>query len=292
MQTPNLLRHLYQAKYTRAYFVLSCLYGLSTLIVPFATQLLVNNLSMGGFWTNTYTFLLLIGTALTFALFVKYLQFVLLELIQRNLYFVGITRWQRRAKQSQFNSPYLFEVFAMLKSFASLVSDGMDLILRSFFGTLALAFIHPAFLVFGFLILFCGTVIRWQGRDAVRTSKNESNEKYEYFYGIKRRATKKNRELALQFLQARDIHFEIVKRQTMTLYASVLVLQMIMLSWGIYLIQVNQLSIGQFVSAEIIVSGIAISCMGIPKMLRNAYDFETSCSKIEHPETRAYAKAA
>lgn len=291
-QTSHFLRHLRYAKFTRSYFVLSCLYGLSTLIVPFATQMLVNNLSLGGFWTNTYAFLLIVGAGVTFSLFIKYLQTVLLEFVQRNLFFREISRWQRRAGPGQINSPYLIEVFAILKSFSAIVSEGVDLILRSLFGALALAFIHPAFLVVCALFIGSIAIIRWQGRDAIATAKSESHRKYEFFDRLVPAAHSQNGHLVYDFLQARDEHFKIVRRQAVTTYASILLLQMTLLSWGIYLIQINQLSIGQLVSAEIIISGITISYINLPKLLRNVYDFETSCSKLELEPSRTYEKAA
>ncbi len=56
--------------------------------------------------------------------------------------------------------------------------------------------------------------------------------------------------------------------------------QIFVLGIGCYLIQVNQLSVGQLVSAEIIISGIFMSFAKLPTTLESLYDFETSQYKI------------
>ena len=48
MYKPHLVKHLSTLKLTKTYLLLSLLYGISTLIVPFATQMLVNDLALTG----------------------------------------------------------------------------------------------------------------------------------------------------------------------------------------------------------------------------------------------------
>jgi ABC-type bacteriocin/lantibiotic exporter with double-glycine peptidase domain len=49
---------------------------------------------------------------------------------------------------------------------------------------------------------------------------------------------------------------------------------------GCYLIVNNQLSVGQLVSAELIISGIFVSLVKLPQTLESIYDYETSQYKI------------
>lgn len=285
MYRPHLVKHLSTLKLTKTYLVLSFLYGISTLIVPFATQLLVNDLALTGLWLNTFTFLFLIGVALAGALIIKYFQLLIVEYLQRHLFFREVSAWERKVPHDEQQSPYFFEVFALLKSFSAIVTDGVDLFLKCFFGAIALAFIHPGFLVISALFLGTIVLIRWQGRGAILASLDESDQKYAIYDGIKEADASGAIRLMGDYLRERETQFGFIKRQSLTVFGSYFVLQMLLLAWGIQLVQVNQLSIGQLVSAEIIISGIFVNFSLLPKILRSFYDFETSYTKLEMLKT-------
>jgi ABC-type bacteriocin/lantibiotic exporter with double-glycine peptidase domain len=56
--------------------------------------------------------------------------------------------------------------------------------------------------------------------------------------------------------------------------------QISLLGGGTWLVQSQQLSIGQLVSAEIILSGIMVSLNKLPTALEGLYDYETSIYKL------------
>lgn len=281
MQKPYLVKHLSALKLTKTYVLLSILYGISSLIVPFATQMLVNDLALTGLWLNTLSFLILIGIALAAALIIKYFQLLIAEYLQRHLFFHEVSAWERKVPHEHQSSPYFFEIFALLKTFSSMVTDGADLFLKCFFGAIALAFIHPGFLVISALFLGTIVLIRWQGRGAILASIEESNQKYEMYKEVQAADAQGAVFLMTEFLRAREHQFGFIKRQSLTVFTSYFILQMLLLAWGIQLVQVNQLSIGQLVSAEIIISGIFVNFSLLPKILRSFYEFETSYAKLE-----------
>lgn len=278
---PKIFDHLKRVQLTRGYAGLACIYGLSTLLIPFSTQFLVNNLALTGLWVSTFTFLAVIGSFLLISLFVKYLQYILLEYIQRSLLFRQLAEWQRKVDLEDRESPYYFENFAMLKSFSTIVSSGIDLGLKAFFGGLALVFIHPGFLILWVVFISFIILIRRVGKAGITSSIEESNAKYNLYYRMMEYSHRKNADAITDVFRARHSHFMVVKKQTRLVFASHFSVQMILLVWGIYLVQLAQLSIGQFVSAEIIVSGIYISFLNFPKILESFYDFETSCQKLD-----------
>lgn len=277
-----LYQHLKQLKLSKNYFYLSLIYGFSTLLIPFGVQLLVNNLALTGLWVNTLSFLLLIGLGLLISILIKYAQFIIVEYMQRHILSNELGSWFEDTNADQFKSPYYFEMFKLLKTFASLCTEGMDFVLTLVFGILAIAFIHPAFLLIS--ILFCVSlgIIRLLGRGAIGTSINESTKKYDLFYSLDTKNLNTYDGLALNYFQARDHHFCIIKRQAMVVYSSYFILQIGLLTWGIHLIQIDSLSIGQLVSAEIIASNIFMNLVKLPKLLEGFYDFETSCYKIDY----------
>ncbi|RYZ66013.1 MAG: hypothetical protein EOP05_19765, partial [Proteobacteria bacterium] len=160
MKRTYFIKNLRQIRMTPNYLFLATLYGLSTLIIPFAVQILVNNLALAGLWTSTLAYLTSITLALIGAMTVKYFQLILVEFMQRHIFFKQTAKWQRRTPPEKIHSPYFFEIFAMMKTFASLITEGADLLLRVIFGGLALLFIHPAFIALHILLLLSFLVLR------------------------------------------------------------------------------------------------------------------------------------
>ncbi len=187
MQGSYLTHHLKTLKLTKSYLFLACIYGLTSLIIPFSVQLLVNNLALTGLWLSTLSFLLLIGAGLAVSLLVKYAQLILNEFLQRHLLHRELIRWRQHTAPAYVGSPYVFEAFNILKSFAFIVSEGVDLTLKCLFGAIALVFIHPAFLVVSLIFAGLMALVRLRGRGAITASVGESDVKYELFETLGRR---------------------------------------------------------------------------------------------------------
>jgi hypothetical protein len=286
MYASYLVKHFHKLKLTRNYVYLSLLYGLSTLLIPFSVQLLVNNLALTGLWVSTFSFLLLISIGLLGSLLVKFTQLVMVEYLQRNILNNELEAWFDGTSHEKYQSPYFFEMFKILKSFSFICSEGIDFVLTTAFGLLAISFIHPAFLVIGVLYLASLGVLRFLGRGAVASSIEESNRKYELYDSLSTKNVNDYQNLALDYFKDRDTHFGFIRKQAVVIFGTFFVLQIILLAWGIHLIQIHQLSIGQLVSAEIISTNIFLHYVKLPKLLESFYDFETSCYKID------YAKSA
>ncbi len=261
----------------KRYVFYSIGYGLSTLIVPFAVQFLVNNLALAGIWLNTFAFLVIIGGGLFLTQVLRYCQFMLNEYLQREIFVTETQLWQKEGLSH--SSPYFFETIMALKSFSTAFSYVVEIILVAGFGMLAIASFHPLFLVL--ILLIGGAIYSVFGYfdHAVITSIEESNKKYAIFYAIKEDKIVKDSQID-GYLAARDVHFTYVKRNTIIVSAIIVLGQLLLLSGGIYLVQKSQISVGQLVSAEIILSGILVSIAKLPKALESIYDFETSQYKL------------
>lgn len=261
----------------KRYVLYSIGYGLSTLIVPFAIQFLVNNLALAGIWLNTVAFLVIIGGGLFLTQVLRYCQLMLSEYLQREIFVTETERWQREGLSH--SSPYFFETVITLKAFSTAFSFVVEIILVAGFGLLAIASFHPLFLVLTFLLVGGIYSVFINFDHAVITSIEESNKKYAIYYAIKENSMVKNAQID-GYLSARDVHFSYVKRNTIIVSAIIVLGQLLLLGGGIYLVQKSQVSVGQLVSAEIILSGILISIEKLPKALESIYDFETSQYKL------------
>ena len=224
MKSTHFLRHVKSMRMTPNYLFLATLYGISTLIIPFAVQILVNNLALAGLWTSTFAYLTVIALTLAAAMVIKYFQLVLVEFMQRHIFFRQLAKWQRKTPEEDIQSPYFFEIFAMMKTFASLITEGSDLLLRIIFGSLALLFIHPAFIAIHILLLLSFVVLRMQGRGAIGASLHESDSKYRIYDEVERHNWRKNQILAADYLLKRDVHFRFIRHQAVTIFATYVIL--------------------------------------------------------------------
>lgn len=247
----NLLETLRLLRSHRTYIYYSLAYGLSTLVVPFGVQFLVNNLALSGLWLNVTVFLVFIVIGLMVSQIIKHSQLILVESLQREIFCLEITRWSRFSREGY--SQYYFEVLNLLKSFSKSYSNLIELGLVVVFGLTTIILFHPLFLPIVLVILFTIFQIYRSSSSALDSSIKESNQKYALYDLIHAKNEIGASDVA-RFLEARDHHFGFVRRNSFKISALIVVVQAMLLSFGCYLIKINQLSVGQLVSAEIIVS--------------------------------------
>ena len=262
----------------KTYIYYSLGYGFSTLIVPLGVQFLVNNLALSGIWLNTTAFILFIMIGLVLSQAIKHSQLVIVESLQREIFCIEIAHWKDFKKQ-EF-SQYYFEILNLLKSFSKSYSNIIELCLVMFFGLLTIVIFHPAFLPIAALLIFTIYQMYISSAPALKSSIKESDEKYKIFDKISNQQTIQDSDIR-SFLSARDNHFKFIRRNSFKICGLIVVIQVLLLTLGCYLIQINQLSIGQLVSAEIIISGIFIPLSKLPLTLEAIYDYETSKFKID-----------
>lgn len=259
------------------YILYALAYGLSSLIIPLAVQFLVNNLALSGIWVNLVTFLAVISFGLVVSQIIKYSQTIIVEFLQREI-FVGESKvWERKIKQGY--SHYYFETFNLLKSFSKSYVNLIEMFLVSVFGFITLILFHPVFIILVVLfVAFIHRIIK-ETPVALRTSIKESDEKY-LLYNVLIESGKLNSDLSLEYLGAREKHFQSIKKIAFKVSLLSVLSQVFILGVGIYLIQIKQLSVGQLVSAEIIISGILATFAKLPQSMESFFDYETSRYKI------------
>ena len=278
MLSDHFRRNLSFTNLSRKYVFLAVLYGLSILVVPLATQFLVNSLALSSIFANTFIFLVIVLVLLSLAQLLRYGQLVIMEFIQRELFVCHARRWE--GKVTPDKSHYMLEIQTVMKSFSIAYGHLVELGLSILFGFLVIASFHPVMIVLPFI---SGAAFWWIFRywtPAVSTSVDESTKKYDLVRKKFNDKTLTDPDLAV-FLQARDRHFSYVKRTTLIVSVAFVVSQLYLLGSGILLIELAQLSVGQLVSAEMILSGIMVSVIKLPKTMEALYDLDTSEIKLE-----------
>jgi len=189
-----------------------------------------------------------------------------------------------------------FDVPVLQKSLSKILLDIPTASIQIIFGLTLLSFYHPVFILFSFLlVLLLWLILRYTGNKALETSLEESNYKYQVAGWLQETArviksiklTKSNDfhcqktdEEVTQYLGARNRHFSILKMQYYVLVIFKTVITAAMLIVGTLLLVNQQLNIGQFIAAEIIILLVLNSVEKLIMNMGSVYDTVTSVEKI------------
>jgi len=280
--------------------------GLLSLAVPVAVQSLVNTVAFGSLIQPLVVLTVLLAVALTGAAILRALQVRVAEMLQRRLFVRIVTEIGARLPRvsgtalRDANGPELlnrfFDVFTIQKSVASLLLGGVDAVLIALVGLIVLAFYHPALLAFD-LVLIIGAVLVLipLGRGGTGTSVAESRAKYAVagwleemarhplsfkLAGGEELARTQVETLAKSYLDKRDRHFRVVFRQLVGAFTIEVVASVALLAVGGFLVIERQLSIGQLVAAELIVTAVVASIAKLGGKVEIFYDLVAAVDKL------------
>ncbi len=189
-----------------------------------------------------------------------------------------------------------FDVPVLQKSLSKILLNIPTASIQIIFGLLLLSFYHPVFILFSFvLIILLWLILRYTGGRALETSLQESNYKYKVAGWLQETARviksiklaksnnlhlQKTDEEVKQYLDARNNHFRILKLQYYVLVIFKTIITAAMLIVGTMLLVNQQLNIGQFIAAEIIILLVLNSVEKLIMNMGSVYDTLTSIEKI------------
>ncbi len=280
--------------------------GVFGLVIPISVQTLVNTVAFGTMVQPVIVMTFFVFLFLGLSLFLRALQLVILELVMQRIFarvtlglamrmpHVEATVFEKHCGPSVMNR--FFDVLTIQKSLASLILDGLSLILQIFFGMVLLAFYHPMLLAFD-IILLCllGWVIFFLGRGAIESSILESKYKYDVAGWLEELARvplvfKHPRAmpvgaahadtLAYSYVQSRKKHFHIVMNQTIGTLGTQLFASCFVLGVGGFLVIQRQLTLGQLVASEMIVASVLGSVGKFGRYFESFYDLLAACDKL------------
>ena len=189
-----------------------------------------------------------------------------------------------------------FDIMTIQKSLSTLLMDTVAVALQTFVGLILLGFYHPYFLVFDVILVLClwGVWLLY-GKKAVLTALEESKAKYEvanwmqqvsehnlFFKSLVRRneAAQISNENIHTYIDKRKRHFTFLFRQSVLLLFIYAIMSAIVLGLGGYLANQGQLTIGQLVAAELVVTVILVSIAKSGKYLESFYDLIAAIDKV------------
>lgn len=282
--------------------------GVLGLATPLAIESLVNVVSWGTYLQPLVVLALILLASLGLSSVLKVLQTVVVEIIQRRQFvrIVGdMAHRFPRAKRSYLKKYYprelanrLFDIMTIQKATAVLLLDGVSIVLTTCLGMLLLAFYHPFLLGFNIVLLLTMLSITWVlGRGGIRTSIDESIAKYKIVHwlqdvisypgafkinGGEDFAIEKANSLAAEYLTARESQFRVVIRQVAFALGLQVFASTALLGLGGWLVIGGQLTLGQLVASELVVTIVVGAFAKAGKSLEKFYDLMAGIDKVGH----------
>ncbi len=299
------LLHL-EAADVRAVIMYAVGVGLFALTTPIAVQSLVNTVAFGALLQPLVVLSILLLGGLVFAGGLRAMQHWVVEILQQRLFIRVVSDLTHRLPRVQAQAldrahgPELvnrfFDVVTVQKASSTLLLEGLSVVLQASIGLLMLAFYHPLLLAFDFfLLLALAGIILGFGRSAAAASIKESKAKYAVAAWLQElarhsitfrqrggsaHALRRSDELARNYLGARRKHFKYLFRQILGALGLQAVASALLLGLGGWLVINRQLTLGQLVAAELIVTAVVASIAKFGKHLEAWYDLLASMDKL------------
>ena len=189
-----------------------------------------------------------------------------------------------------------FDIPALAKSIEKIMLDIPASVIQILFGLIILSFYHPIFIAFGaFVFVALIIIIRITSPKGFETNLRASNYKYETAGWLEEMARgiktfkyskgaslhmKKTDKLIGEYLESRTAHFKILTLQYWSLIIFKILIVAAMLIAGTWLLLDQQINVGQFIAADIIIILIINSVEKLISTLDNVYDSLSSIEKI------------
>lgn len=280
--------------------------GIISLSLPLGIQAITNLIQSGRVSASWIVLIILVVFGVALVGILSLMQLRITENLQQKIFVRSSFDFGARLpkiKMSQLYNSYppelanrFFDTMAIQKGTSKLLIDFSAAILQIVFGLILLSLYHPYFIVFG-ILLFCFLyfIFKFSYISGLETSLKESKFKYKvaswlqeiarnnysfknelnYNYGLQ-----KNNNLVADYLNYREKHFNVIKRQFIQLIVFKIIITASLLLIGGFLVLSQEMNIGQFVAAEIIILLVINSSEKIIFGLETFYDVLTSIEKI------------
>ncbi len=274
-----------------------------TLSIPISVQSLVNTFSLGPYFQPLFILTLVLFGVLIILGVLQCLQYLMTEYLQRRLYAklaASVARWSLIRKNRDrsiseeigFANRY-FDIVLIQKKLSFLVTDGITFIFQTIVGMLLIFMYHPAFIFYGFLILFSfvGTIFYFYNK-CLESAVAESSEKYRAAAFFESLVLEEQTEEKLienfkksdahiqDYLFRRKEHFSMLFTQNIIFVGLYAIFNALLLGFGGYLVLKGLLTVGQLVAAEIIVNSILYNFLNAKKYIESFYDLYAAVNKV------------
>ncbi len=189
-----------------------------------------------------------------------------------------------------------FEIISLQKGLSKILLDIPLAVIQIIFGLILLSFYNSTFIILGLLlILLLFFIFKYTTKKGLNAAYDESENKYEVASWLEEIARsyktfkissrnnyhlKRTDDLVKDYLVSKTTHFEILKFQYWSLIAFKLLISAMMLIIGAVLLIRQQLNIGQFIAAEIVILLILNAVEKLILNLEVTYNILTGVEKL------------
>ncbi len=280
--------------------------GIVSLSLPLGIQSIVNLIQGGEISTSWIILVILVTLGVVFSGILQLMQLRIIETIQQRIFVKSSFELSYRFPKIKFatiRNYYLpelanrfFDTLTIQKGLSKILIDIPTALLQIIFALILLSFYHPFFIIFGILLLvLLYSVFKFTMDKGIETSLKESKHKYRVAHwlqeiarsvisfkssGKTQFALSKNDSLVSDYLNARESHFKVLVSQYIQMMSFKTIVTSGLLIIGGVLVLKNEMSIGQFIAAEIVILLIITSVEKLIIGLDSFYDVLTSLEKL------------
>jgi len=287
-------------------YIFAFINGLIALSLPLGIQAIINLIQGGEVSASWILLVSIVLIGYTFNGALQVIQLRITEDLQKDIFTRSAFEFAYRIPRIRMDELYnhyapelmnrFFDTITIQKGVAKVLLEMTAAALTILFGLIVLSFYHPFFIIFSILIIILVFIIgNYIFHRGLRSSINESKFKYKVAFWLEEVArtnttfrlscdtslpVKKTDILVDEYLVAREKHFLILLRQYYLFIIFKILIAAGFLVLGGILVFDQQMNIGQFVAAEIIVLLLISSSEKLLMSLENVYDLLTSIEKI------------
>lgn len=292
----------------KSFYSLALVYGIGigvlSLALPISVQMLVNTVANTGLTTPLVVLSLTLFALLLAAGLLNALRIHLMDLFGRRFYARMMSEIALRSiyalnpffqdynKGSLFNR--YFDILIVKRTVPNLLVDGFTILLQAAAGFVLVSMYHPLFLAFNLVVILIIWLIwlAWGGR-AIRSAVEVSHRKHAAAawvegLGISNGFFKSERHIAEAleradavtgaYMEKHETHFRHYFSQTVCFLVLYAAASACLLGLGGWLVIQGELSLGQLVAAELVMSVVFVGISQLGNYLANFYEL---CAALE-----------
>jgi ABC-type bacteriocin/lantibiotic exporter with double-glycine peptidase domain len=293
-------------KEIRNIYIFAIFSGLMSMALPLGIQAIINFIQMGQVSTSWFILVGLVVVAIGFSGFMNIAQLRITENLQQRIFARAAYEFADRIPKIKLielvkqYAPELtnrfFDTLTIQKGLSKLLIDFTAATLQIIFGLVLLSFYHSFFIFFGLFLVLLLLLIFWlTAQKGFNSSLEESKYKYKIAHWLEEIAHSrvsfklagrnllpiyKVESFLDNYLKARNTHFRVLVTQYALLIGFKVLIALSLLIVGGVLVLNQQMNIGQFVAAEIIIVLVLTSVEKMILSLEVVYDVLTAVEKI------------
>ena len=289
-----------------AIYFYAVLNGLITLSLPLGIQAILNFILGGRITTSWIILVIIVAAGVIFGGFLQISQLQIMEKFQQRIFSksgLSIAYRLPRIKTEILHGKYapemvnrFFDTVSLQKGLSKILIEFSAAFLQVVFGLLLLSFYHPTFILFGLgLFGILGVIFYYSAPKGMETAIKESSYKYKTAFWLEEVGRTLNSfklvgntslpilradKLIQKYIEFRSQHFNVLIFQYKVMVGfKVLIVTSLLLAGSLLLIN-DQISIGQFVAAEVIIVLVVNSVEKLILSLETVYDTLVSVDKL------------